>query len=144
SESRNIGIDNSTSEYILFIDSDDWIDTLTLERLYTAATNNSADIVSCMTMHFWEGTNTYTQYKGISNIKVGEYKYNDYLDLYFQGIINSEAWGRLIKRNLFDNIRFPINAPFEDTLTIPYLVEKANKVIQIEDTLYFYVKRSSD
>lgn len=40
---RNVGIDKSTGEYLLFIDSDDYIDLDTCERLYNIAKNNNLD-----------------------------------------------------------------------------------------------------
>lgn len=42
-----VGIENSTGKYLLFVDSDDWIDTDMLEKLCSAAEKHSADIVLC-------------------------------------------------------------------------------------------------
>ena len=43
--SRNIAIDNSTGEYISFIDSDDYIEPNTIEELYTFSILENVDIV---------------------------------------------------------------------------------------------------
>ena len=46
SATRNLGIEKSKGEYLIFIDSDDyWIDNNSLEQLYVTATNNDLDIV---------------------------------------------------------------------------------------------------
>lgn len=42
---RNTGVDNSDGEYVLFVDSDDYIDTETVKRCVSAAQNDGSDIV---------------------------------------------------------------------------------------------------
>ena len=42
---RNTGIDNSTGQYIGFVDSDDWVDKEMFGSLYSAAVSNNADVV---------------------------------------------------------------------------------------------------
>lgn len=47
SEARNAGIDKSSGEYILFVDSDDWIDYRMLEKMHKAVTRARADTAGC-------------------------------------------------------------------------------------------------
>lgn len=47
SYSRNRGLDNSRGEYIFFIDSDDWIDEDTLEKMYIFAKQYQLAFVAC-------------------------------------------------------------------------------------------------
>ena len=42
---RNIGMDAAHGEYILFIDSDDWLDLTACEKLITKAKENDSDVV---------------------------------------------------------------------------------------------------
>ena len=44
SEARNLGLDFATSEYIIFIDSDDWIEPTYVEVLYEKIEEYQADI----------------------------------------------------------------------------------------------------
>lgn len=44
---RNIGLEYASSEYILFIDGDDWVDEEYCKTLYDIAINNSCDLVMC-------------------------------------------------------------------------------------------------
>lgn len=45
SVSRNVGINNSTGEYIIFIDSDDWIDSNTIETCIYEIDKKSLDVI---------------------------------------------------------------------------------------------------
>ena len=44
---RNNGVKNATGEYIAFLDSDDWLAQTALEKLYTQAVRDDADICMC-------------------------------------------------------------------------------------------------
>lgn len=44
SEARNLGIQNASGDYIVFLDSDDWFDPETLESLYNYAEEQNSDI----------------------------------------------------------------------------------------------------
>ena len=44
---RNTLLENATGEYILFVDSDDWIEKDMVENLVERATSTDADIVGC-------------------------------------------------------------------------------------------------
>ena len=51
---RNIGVEQAKGKYLLFIDSDDWIDQTYVEKLYQKAVETDADIVEC---DFWRFNN---------------------------------------------------------------------------------------
>lgn len=47
SKARNIGIKEASSEYLTFVDSDDWIESTMCEKMYKEASKNNADICCC-------------------------------------------------------------------------------------------------
>lgn len=47
SESRNVALAVAKGEFVLFVDSDDWIEADMCEKLYTTAKEHSADFVFC-------------------------------------------------------------------------------------------------
>ena len=44
---RNMGMEKAVGEYISFVDSDDWLDLDTLEKMYFLAKKDKSDIVIC-------------------------------------------------------------------------------------------------
>ena len=49
-----------------------------------------------------------------------------------------EVWGKLFKRELFDDIEFPVGKIHEDLYTLPKLVAKADKSVVYHKGLYNY------
>ncbi|MCV5473155.1 glycosyltransferase, partial [Escherichia coli] len=50
--SRNIGLDAATGEYVIFLDDDDYVDNMMLERMYARASDIQADVVICRSQSF--------------------------------------------------------------------------------------------
>ncbi|MBR5874952.1 MAG: glycosyltransferase [Oscillospiraceae bacterium] len=71
SSARNIGIDNSSGEYIMFVDPDDWVDTDMVECIVKDFENNDADAVFC---GYWENYEESTGLTPVihSPVKTGE------------------------------------------------------------------------
>ena len=47
SDSRNLGIQKANGDYLMFVDSDDWLDKSMVEKMLFAAKTFSADLVIC-------------------------------------------------------------------------------------------------
>lgn len=52
---RNSGMEVCTGDYIVFLDSDDWVELDSYEKMYTAAISNDSDIVFCNCMENEDG-----------------------------------------------------------------------------------------
>lgn len=133
---RNIGLDASHGEYILFVDADDFLREDMIEVLYKNAVSNDADIVRCGRCTYFENikldsynSSYYNEDKKIINPK----KEKDY-------VFNEmpTVWNKLIRRNLFDDIRFREHLKWEDGPVIRPITAKANKVVFLYDRMYMY------
>lgn len=141
SEARNVAIDISKGEYITFVDSDDYLEILYIEKLYQAIIHNSSDIAIC-NFYFYKNTskNLKVAFHIRGNITLTA---NEALkSLLYQKNIETSAWGKLFKKELWKTTRFPKGKLFEDISTIYKTFLDASRVTIIPDPLYIYRLRN--
>lgn len=127
---RNTGIENSTGEYIGFLDSDDWLDNNFYEVLYNLCEKNVADIACGILTRVFE-----KRQKQMDNFRnkvefdfVEKMKY----------IKNGSVCSKLFKKSLFNNIRFEEKVYYEDNLVLVETLIKSNKVAFTNKVKYYY------
>ena len=128
---RNVGIKKATGDYLLFVDSDDYIDEKLLENLNEFLKKNDCDIV-CFDMY--KVVNNVNTYYHTSNSLV-----KDNIKRYIIG--DSGPCNKLIKKKLFNNLKFMEKIYYEDLATMPILALYTNKIEFLEEPLYYYVQR---
>ena len=133
SSARNDGIQSSTAPYIMLVDSDDWVEADFCKFPYERAIETGADLV----MFNYNKINSDGKVIcGESNIDEGlvseaeALKYNVYYSCY--------AWGCLYKKNLFENIKYPVGKIHEDVATTHRLIRLAKKIYYLDCPLYNY------
>lgn len=132
---RNTLLDNATGDYILFVDSDDYIELNTIELLYNKAIEKNADIVVCDTMIDW-GNNALEksiQKNGVDKI--------DFLQLLLSTRIMIGLPNKLLKKEIFDKYKIrtfkDINYG-EDYMIVSKIAYYANTVAKVDEALYYY------
>ena len=127
---RNTGIENSTGEYIGFLDSDDWLDNNFYEVLYNLCEKNVADIACGILTRVFE-----KRQKQMDNFRnkvefdfVEKMKY----------IKNGSVCSKLFKKSLFNNIRFEEKVYYEDNLVLVDALLNSNKVVFTNRVKYYY------
>lgn len=140
SGARNSGIKLAQGEYILHIDSDDWIEQDYLKDMYELAKKEQADIViSDFYMDYNGEKIEYIIDQGKSRIINKEQclKYIFYLRGY------PAVWNKLFKRKLYTNnqIEHPININLgEDLGTTPKLIYFSNKIVKLNKAYIHYMQ----
>lgn len=136
SSARNIGIKESTGKYILFFDSDDWVEELTCETLVEYVSSESMVLFDA---YFVEKERTYKKFNYDWNEKNDS---NDIKRSFVHGLLGwTNCWNKLfiseiIKKN---NLLFDENLKIgEDYLfTYEYLKHITN-VKYCNEALYYY------
>ncbi len=125
---RNIGLKESTGEYISFIDSDDFVEKNYIYNLYKSAIDNNSDYVYCDYYEYSNNKNKYISSTYTDNPKKVKI------------IENFAPWGKLISHELINNIdfKFPDLKMCEDIAVIPILAVNSKNAYHIKEGLYYY------
>lgn len=136
SDARNHAIDVAKGELITFIDSDDLVDTTYCEELLKTMQKHDVDISICNTVLFCEDLPE-------SGTAASSFVYEgtDAAKAFFQGRFGPTAWGKLYKRELFKDIRYPKGKINEDLFVILELLLLCNKIASGANTNYYYRQR---
>lgn len=145
SDARNAGIDIATGRYISFVDSDDFIHPQMMELLLEAVKHEDADIGVCSWKSVKDGENE--EYKEYHIEKYENTDGRKIQDIYFEQsdlrIAYTVAWAKLIKRELYDNIRYPKGLLHEDEYTTYKILYRADKIAYINIPMYYYLSRGN-
>lgn len=102
-KTRRAGFDSSTGQYIFHLDSDDYIESNTIELLLKDLLRENADIVIGGTIYEDKNGRFITEW--ISKTS-GDLK-TDYLNDIFNSRLQPNIWGRLIRREIFQPVYVP-------------------------------------
>lgn len=139
---RNTALDNMFGNYIMFVDSDDWIEPNIVSFLYQKIVDNSLDMASCTSIDYFEGTSK------SNKVQRGPDKIFDskegIKDFYFDRQFTFDAIQcKLYKKEVFTNIRFIEGRATDDTLTTPRIIDACNKIGYYDVGLYNYLVREN-
>lgn len=136
SVARNAGIVQATGCYIGFIDNDDYVTEDYVERMLTAAFTHQASVIQVGYDRVSETGKVLWSYRS------GDFVVEraDYMHYYAQ--LRGTIWGGCFHRSIFQNIRFPEGYWYEDMINKLVLLRLSNRIVSINDRLYFWVARS--
>lgn len=141
SSARNAGIEASVGDYILFIDSDDYITEKFVSYLVETMDKYDVDVVQGN----YEKIDEKAQSLYIPKIENKIYhSKEDILEAFFlKKNILVIACGKLYKKNLFEHIGFREGRNHEDNIFIVDLFEKINSYACVDISGYKYLQRSN-
>lgn len=138
---RNTGIKEARGEYILFVDSDDYIDVTMVEKLYTAITASKSDAAVCGIMLVNDVTQICTPHKAFhyDNLAVNK-TYNIENNRAILTDMWPSAWNKLWKKSIIieNGITFKEQILYEDHTFFYEYFSKCRTFIYIDNPLYYY------
>lgn len=141
-DARNVAIDIVTGEWIVFVDSDDFVSNDYIETLYKLVINNHCMIGVAGFMPFLEGVKPY-----IVQPAYQEYVFNKVEGtekMFYQELFDNAAWCKIYHRSLFETgIRYPFGLIYEDLPTTYLLFLQADKIAYCNRIIYNYLLRAN-
>lgn len=138
SDARNAGARIAASDYVIFLDSDDYIAQDMMETLYTLAKDSGADMSVCGVYNVY-GEREIPQYsKSEEFICTGEEAFMHILE---GKKIPGTICNKLIKRQIVQQIEFPAGRLYEDAFYTLDLVQRVENVSVTTRPMYYYAHR---
>lgn len=134
SAARNAGIElalaESGSEYLCFVDSDDYLDKRYLEALLAAAEELDCPVAVCGVQR--------TAGEPLTGAPLGQPVRMDAMDYYCRDAQTAVAWNKLYRKALFAGVRYPVGRIHEDEFTTYRLLYAAGTAAVVDAPLYAY------
>jgi len=141
SSARNMGLDHATGDYIAFIDSDDTVSSDVYEKNIDILKNDKTiDILQFPVYKNYGKENAF-----INSQKTGEIVGTE--NLFREWIENNRiewiACGKIYKRKIFDQLRFPEGMIYEDNFLMSDILNSIRKLYISNHGLYYYYDREN-
>ena len=132
SVARNVGVENANGEYIMFVDSDDWIADNCLKRIVDLCVKNDLDILSFCAADVVDGV----PQKRFSYDSMDVY---DGKNLLKTGMMNIPAQHSVYKKSFLkeNKLSFFPSIYHEDNEFKPRALYCATRVMNIDEVVYF-------
>lgn len=142
SAARNFGLDNAISDWICFIDSDDYIEKDYLNNFFKAELTYETIVYQGINLNFND------EYKiAFSKYANAHLNINDNTDIIKQKILYDGCpYGKLYNKHIINryNLRFNTNLSMhEDHVFVWTYLQHMKKIVLIEDMSYNYMRRGA-
>ena len=141
--SSNTGLENVTGKYLGFLDCDDLYLEIFKSKIIKILEEGQIDILEYGFLIFSEEDNLKKEnYRSLYNNLSGKYKTEDILDIVFAKT-NWYPFTRIFKKELWDNIKFPVNKAYEDDMTLYKVFLRSKSIYFINEPAIGYRNHSN-
>lgn len=127
---RKTGMQYVKGEYVMLLDSDDWVETTMVEQMLNAIVAENTDVVYC---DYYRNSDTQTPINCIELSNTKEYIKNMFLLR-----APAQTWNKIYRTELFDDVEFPLKSMHEDLYINLQVMSYAKSVSHLRQNFYHY------
>lgn len=127
---RKTGMKYVKGEYVMLIDSDDWVENTMVEQMLSAIETRKTDVVYC---DYLKNSDTQTP---INCIEIPNTK--EYIKNMFLLRAPAQTWNKIYRTELFDDVEFPVKSMHEDLYINLQVMSYAKSVSHLKQNFYHY------
>ena len=122
---RNEGLRNARGKYLMFVDADDIVSADYVEALVDCVKAIDADMGVCAYYSFDDASGRkYKKVEWPQNVKIGD--------------VNGTAWGKIYRRELFEQLLWPSGYWYQDTISAFLIFPRVKKIAVTNKCTYGY------
>jgi len=142
---RNQALDAASGDYLMFVDSDDWIEPDFCETALRLALENNVQMVAFMyNFVFADKNGSITDKRPTVFQEAGYMEASEAVRhlILRDSPIGNYLWNKLYKRSLFDGVRFPEDRLLQDQAMVYLMMLRAGRLYVSNAVLYNYLQRT--
>lgn len=136
---RNVGLEYCSGDYIMFVDSDDWLEKRCVETLLRKLKESTCEIIQCQYYDEYKGR----QVKHFMNEQEQVYTDQAFIKDMLHHWEDVLIWNKLFSKKVVSNIRFEEGHCIDDEFFTYRTIMQASRICVIPDCLYHYRQRQS-
>ena len=139
SSARNAGLKKASGKYVAFVDSDDFIEKDMYKNLYSLISKSEYKIASCGFKYVYDNGKIEKKLE-TNDVKKFDF-YDSIKEMNIYRYFDMSVCTKLFRKEIFEDIEFPVGKLSEDFFIMYKLIEKSNGLIYINKYMYNYFQR---
>ncbi len=137
---RNLGLKIAKGEYLVFLDSDDYLSENAVEIFHSRMIVDHSDMAIGKHVDIYDDGTINDKFSAWINDGVVT---NDdvFRKMGDDNRYTVSVWGKMFKRDLFEGVEFPTLKCGEDLWIFPYIIDKCKCISVVDEICYFYYQR---
>ena len=131
---RRYGLMKAKGEYVTFVDSDDWISSDYISKLYSLIEKYKVSVSACCAYRIKIGI---TMEKENRTYQSSLLHFNNFMPRFFKYEFWG-FWGKLYLKSCLEDLIFPVATLSEDYYVMAQLFNKERQMAYTEEPLYYY------
>lgn len=136
SDVKNFGLMRAKGTYVIFLDSDDYVEPGMYRDMLEQGEKEEADIIICDIKLVYDDPSKNTVWPCAISSREGTFA--QVMDMSMM----PASWNKMVKRNLYAGLEFPVGLNNEDVAVTPIVLARAKTIITIDKPFYNYYQRT--